>query len=459
MDNFVLSNIMKDAGAPLPYTVGKNPYAVRVLSRSIPPGDHSGQTKEMKKVKLTSDEILALRETARRYAEIASLPEQTERRLGWERFNTLCPERPRVLLDQIPWNELNPDGCLDNHVLDPYWAQVETWMLREIYKWEHMRADMVVDPWIKVPLPVESSGWGLEARVTRLKMDRTSDVASQHMENLIREPEDLEKIRVPVLTLKEEEKAEIARWADVLFEGILPWRFTGLVMHLGAWDTIAYWMGVENLYMELMDRPEMMHALMEKMTEGYLSMIRQASEMHIMDTAEHYCHCSHTYRPDDPPLLPGTSREAWAFGLAQPFTAVSPRITEEFECAYMKRIFPHFRHIYYGCCDRLDDRLELVSALPNVRKISCSPWSHREAFAEKLPKQIIMSNKPSPAFLAEDTFDEEAVRADLRRTIQAARKNGVQLEMILKDISTVRYEPRRLWRFSEIALEECMRDD
>ena len=123
----------------------------------------------------------------------------------------------------------------------------------------------------------------------------------------------------------------------------------------------------------------------------------------------------------------------------------------------MKRVFPHFKHIYYGCCDRLDDRLDIVSQLPNVRKISCSPWSHREAFAEKLPKHIIMSNKPSPAMLATETFDEDAVRADLRRTIDAARKNGVQLEMILKDISTVRYEPQRLWRFSEIALEECGR--
>ena len=49
------------------------------------------------------------------------------------------------------------------------------------------------------------------------------------------------------------------------------------------------------------------------------------------------------------------------------------------------------------------------------------------------------------------------MRADLRRTIEAARKNGVQLEMILKDISTVRYQPQRLTRFSEIALEEAQR--
>ena len=61
----------------------------------------------------------------------------------------------------------------------------------------------------------------------------------------------------------------------------------------------------------------------------------------------------------------------------------------------------------------------------------------------------------TPAMLAEESFDEDALRRDLRRTIAAARKNSVQLEIILKDISTVRYQPQRLWRYSEIVLEEC----
>ena len=50
--------------------------------------------------------------------------------------------------------------------------------------------------------------------------------------------------------------------------------------------------------------------------------------------------------------------------------------------------------------------------------------------------------------------DEDAARRDLRRTIKAARANGVPLEMILKDVSTVRYDPKRLWRWAEIAIEE-----
>ncbi|MBO4298334.1 MAG: hypothetical protein J5998_06005, partial [Clostridia bacterium] len=149
---------------------------------------------------LTQKEKARLRELAQRYAAAASLPEQSVRRAGWERFNMLESERPRALIDQLPWNELNVDGCLDNQVEEPYWQRVETWMLRETYKWDHMRADMVLDPYVKLPRPVHNSGWGLDAKVTRLLMDKTSDVASQSMENLIREPEDLEKIHTPTLT-------------------------------------------------------------------------------------------------------------------------------------------------------------------------------------------------------------------------------------------------------------------
>ena len=120
----------------------------------------------------------------------------------------------------------------------------------------------------------------------------------------------------------------------------------------------------------------------------------------------------------------------------------------------MQELFPRFGAIYYGCCEKLDDRLDIIDMMPNIRKVSCSPWSDREHFAETLPKKYIMSNKPNPALLAGDTFDEQAVRNALRRTMEAAKANGLALEMIQKDISTIRNDPSRLWRWAEIAAEE-----
>ena len=406
---------------------------------------------------LSKKDTEILKTLASQYAELATMPEMAARKARWERHNHVLGERPLILIDQLPWNELNFDGSLTCEVEDPYWRRVENWLRQEMYKWRVMPVDMVLDPYVKVPRAIHSTGWGIDAHVKRVYRDNTSDVAAQEFEDLINEPEDIEKIHNPELSVDEAMEKDIAETADALFDGIIPWRFTGLVMHLGVWDTITMWMGVQNCYIELMDRPEMMHALMEKLTQGLLYQIETANRLKIYDSNEHYCHCSHTYRTDDDESKYGTTEGGWAFGLAQLFTSVSPKITDEFECAYMKRVFPHFRHVYYGCCDRLDDRLDIVSALPNVRKISCSPWSEREAFAEKLPKHLIMSNKPNPAFMATDTFDEAAVRADLRRTMDAAKRYGKELELILKDVSTVRYQPQRLTRFSEIALEEASR--
>ena len=44
-----------------------------------------------------------------------------------------------------------------------------------------------------------------------------------------------------------------------------------------------------------------------------------------------------------------------------------------------------------------------------------------------------MSAKPNPALLAMDAFDEAEIRRHLRRTIDAARRNHVNLELIQKD--------------------------
>ena len=118
--------------------------------------------------------------------------------------------------------------------------------------------------------------------------------------------------------------------------------------------------------------------------------------------------------------------------MAQIFSSVSPEVTREFEIPYMQEVYSHFGSIYYGCCERLDDRLDVVEQMPNIRKVSCSPWSNREHFASVLSKKYIMSAKPNPAFLAAKQFDEELIRLDLRRTIRAARKNGLGLEFLLR---------------------------
>ena len=60
----------------------------------------------------------------------------------------------------------------------------------------------------------------------------------------------------------------------------------------------------------------------------------------------------------------------------------------------------------------------------------------------------MISFKPNPAFLAEETWDPDGVRVYLTEALKKIR--GCPVEVILKDISTVGFEPRRLESWTEI---------
>ncbi len=411
-------------------------------------------------MELSAKDCATLRELAERYMTYALSDKNNEKRRLWRSLNDGAMCKPMVAIDQMPWNELDVDGSLFCTVGDPYFRRVE-WNLRsEIYKWERLPADMVLNPYVLLPRPIGNTGYGLRPQY-ELPDNSANKFVSKRYADQFKEPEDVEKIKTPIITIDRETEARIVELANDVFDGIAPVKLQGIVMHLGFWDWIAQWMGVENCYIELMDRPEMMHAIMDRLTAATLSAIEQINSQGLYDVNCNMCHCSYTFsdslpRSDCDRDNP-TSRDGWGFGMAQLFTSVSPQITDEFEVEYMKRIFPHFGAIYYGCCDRLDDRLDIIDKMPNIKKISCSPWSDRERFAANLPKKYIMSNKPNPALLAQTSFDEDAVRADLRRTVAAAKNNGLRLEMLLKDISTVHNDPRRLWRWAEIADEETAR--
>jgi hypothetical protein len=78
----------------------------------------------------------------------------------------------------------------------------------------------------------------------------------------------------------------------------------------------------------------------------------------------------------------------------------------------------------------------------------------------EIGNSYVFSFKPSPAIFAEETWNPEKARASLREVLDRARKE-CHVEIIMKDISTVRRDPRRLWDWARIAMEvaqECPRD-
>jgi hypothetical protein len=94
-----------------------------------------------------------------------------------------------------------------------------------------------------------------------------------------------------------------------------------------------------------------------------------------------------------------------------------------------------------------------MKEIPNLRRVSVSPWADIGGMAEKLEDQYIFSMKPRPTDLAMTGFDEERIRIELRDAFQKTR--DCRVEVIMKDNHTIRNDPRRVVRWVQIAREEA----
>lgn len=406
---------------------------------------------------LNAKDKAIIRELAARKAEIAALPVQDEKRALWRRINALDPARPMVMIDQVCWNEMNVNDELTLRCTDPECRGYEGHLRRTLYQWDHFPVDMVVEPVIRVPKAIHNTGFGIQVQEETAVTDPTSGVRGHKYLNQFHTEEDLEKIQMPRIHHDTAETERRLAVAHELFDGLLEVRPWGADPYLSLWDPISTWMGVESALYTLIERPDFMHKLVGRMTDGYLGMLDQLEKQGLLCQPQPVIHCSGAYTDELPapgynPEKPRT-KDLWTFGLAQMFSTVSPQTFKEFEVDYAGRLCARFGLVYYGCCDPLDGKMAEVRMIPNVRKVSMSPWVNEERGAEAIGRDFVYSRKPNPAFLAENTFDADRVRNDLRATLRVCEKYGCPLEYILKDISTVRYQPERLSQWAQVAME------
>jgi len=406
---------------------------------------------------LNKEDVGILRELAGQVAAIAALPVQEEKRGLWRKLNALEPVRPMVMIDQVCWNEMNTGDELTLRCVDPECRGYEDEFRRTLYQWKHFPVDRVVEPFVRVPKAIENTGFGVVVQEDVAVSDPTNSVVGHRFINQFQTEDDLEKVQMPRISHDAAETERRLAVAHELFDGLLDVRPWGADPYLSLWDPISTWMGVQNALYALIEQPDLIHGLASRMTDGYLRMLDQLEEQGLLCEPQSLIHCTGAYTDELPapgydPEKPRTE-DLWMFGLAQMFSTVSPQMFQEYEVEYTSRICARFGLVYYGCCDPLDGKMNEVRMIPKVRKVSMSPWVDEERGAAEIGRDYVYSRKPSPAFLAENVFEPERVRADLMATRDVCEKNDCPLELILKDISTVRYEPKRLLQWTEVAMQ------
>jgi len=406
-------------------------------------------------VTVTRADRNVLRTLAHEVAGIADLPVQRETRSLWRALNGLQPVRPMARIDELPWHEMDVDGELTLLSQDETERRLERSLRQTLYAWRHMPLDMVVEPVIEIPKVIRTSGFGIDIRETTLVTDPHNEIVSHGYIDQLEDATAVERIRAPVVDLDAEATAELEAKAHEVFDGILEVRMQGWLPSFELWDDIVNWRGAQTVLFDLADRPDHMHEVASRYTDARLEMLDQLEEKGLLGRDQALIHCTGAwtdelpapgYDPDRPRV-----RDLWTFGMAQILGSVSPQMFEEFEVPYASRWYARFGLAYYGCCDPLHERVHLVRRIPNVRKISMSPWADVEVGAEAIGSDYVVSYKPNPALVAREGWHPEAIEDDLRQVVEICRRTGSPLEITLKDISTAAYKPQRLWEWADIA--------
>jgi hypothetical protein len=406
---------------------------------------------------LNQNDTDVLRRLGETYAAFGQEDAKSDKPALWRDLNDLKSKRPMVWIDEIPWHEMNVDDELTIKCSHPWAQELEQSLRRTIYKRKHMPADMVVNDFFECPKVFHSTDFGIREKVELAYTDADSDIVSRHFEIQISEPEDTLKIQMPKITFME--KATEYRLAAMnrLFGDIGAVKLVGQThIWYTPWDFLIRWWGITEAMMDLVERPEMVHAAYERMVDAWMTEMDQLDELNLLSLDNNNTRIGsggYGYVSD----LPGQDYDPehvhpinqWGCSNAQIFSSVSPAMHWEFAVEHDLRWLNRFGLTYYGCCEPLDSKVDILRRIPNLRKVSISPWCDKDKAEEAIGTDYVLSRKPLPAIFVGEHINIEEADKQLREFLDKAKDSHV--ELIMKDISTVTHNPKNLWDWEKMA--------
>ena len=393
-----------------------------------------------------------LRDLAGRLAEIAALPIQKEKTDLWRRVNALERVRPMILLQNGTWHDTQNQITLET---EDEWARMQEDEFRKtLYHWDHMKDDHVYEPAIYCPIVVCDGGWGIDEDSTR------SDhvFGARHFNTILEDDADPEMIKMPEVTVDWEKTERNYQRMCEIYDGVIPVEKRGVSRYWFAiMDNFIRWRGLEKTFTDMIDRPEWVHAWMDRMTQRWLSLVDQYEKLGVL-----------ALNNDAGGVGPGglgftdelpqkdfdgshvRAVDQWGHATTQIFSEVSPAMHDEFALTYEKKFLSRFGLVGYGCCEPLDKKLDIVKTISNLRRVSMSPWVDVARGAESLGADYIFSYKPNPAIIGMETWNVELARDQLRDVFEKTR--GCVVEVLMKDLHECRNEPKRMWEWVEMAM-------
>jgi hypothetical protein len=405
------------------------------------------------------EDIATLRGLYQHKREMAGRPIMAERKQLWKQHAALDSQRPMILAETMGvLDELIPLSTLR---CKANWARGLERELRElIFKVETVQDDFVIEPWIQYGWMIDAGDYGVVTEFERTTNE--SKLASYHWKPPIQDLErDFDRLRFRSLSVDREKTMAWKTFLEGHFGDILPvrlranyWWTTGL-----TWTAINL-IGLEGLMLNMYDNPRGLHRLMAFLRDDFNHSLDwfEREQLLTLNNEDDYVGSGSIGYTDALPHPgwkegdPVTARDLWGLSESQETVGVSPKLFEEFVLPYQIPVISRFGLSYYACCEPVHTRIKLIKHIPNLRRVTVSPWANETIMARECGKEIIFCRKPNPTLISTGVFDEDAIRQDIRATLQAAA--GCNLEFAMKDVHTLNNQPWHLGRWVAIAREE-----
>jgi hypothetical protein len=391
---------------------------------------------------ITKPETTYLRELAKKQMEYARLPEMALRAEQWTRNNDGLPAIPPVVVETWTFDpDMMPEGIF--FCTSPDARKIEYILLKNIREYELIHDDKVIPDFYPVPWKVDIDWFGIAAGKTHAKDSAGRDVGFS-FDAPIRDPEqDLERLKPAAVSLDRKGTEAEANFIREALDDILPVKVTGELKGVELSCMAVSLCGMENLWTFIVDCPDAVHRLMGYLTKNQLA-VNEFYEKEGLLTPN--CgnsdvgQSSYGFTARLPRKAAETVKlsDVWMFIEMEETSSISPDMFREFFLPHASELCAGLGAIYYGCCEPLHVNWpDIYRAIPNIRKVSVSPWCDQRKMGELLRGTgVVFSRKPRANYLGvAKSLDEEAWRSHIDETFSAAQGNPC--EVIMRDIYQV----------------------
>jgi len=389
---------------------------------------------------------------------LADSEEMRRRKFLWEKLlSGRRPEKPPVKCApfmvghyDLVWRRLIPEKSL--RFRKGLRRELEIQLRKKIHKFRNLRDDDVIVPtvWVyaKDVTPTDKL-WGLKIR---RRMPHEEGGAYKEVPP-IHEEADLERVSLPRFRTNDAANRTTLEKARQLVDNRLPVKLYSSQIHCSPYEYAVLLRGAEQLLYDLYDRPDFVHRLMSRVTDGVIAYHREREAAGAFDVEE----TTLLHEPWDrfPAGKGKYLSSGWGYVSAQSAAPLSPRMYAEFVHPYNARVAELFGKVYYHGCEDLGKKAGCIRELPNLKHFHVSPWTDlKEVVPLMSGRKVALEVHAHPTNVL-FVWGPEEIRAEARRRMDEAQ--DLPFDYVLCDLQTIEGAEDKLEMWCDIAMEESAR--